>query len=172
MSRESTGTTPRTTPILLLALTLLSAAAAGAGTGVDAVMPHYEQIRQRLVLDSVEGIAAPAGKIRAELQNLRADLSPEAAGVPGEKLEEIAGLLPAAIEAAAELETARTLEEARRALYALSKPLVRWRQAAGEGPVVAWCSMKRHSWLQPEGTEIGNPYYGQAMASCGEVLDG
>jgi hypothetical protein len=32
---------------------------------------------------------------------------------------------------------------------------------------VAYCSMSGKSWLQ-KGKEILNPYYGTAMASCGE----
>ena len=32
--------------------------------------------------------------------------------------------------------------------------------------------MKQQSWLQPkEEEEIGNPYYGQKMASCGTILE-
>ena len=65
---------------------------------------------------------------------------------------------------------ATDLEAARDAFHALSKPLVRWRKGAGEGPVVVYCAMKDRSWLQSADDEIGNPYYGQAMARCGEVV--
>ena len=36
-------------------------------------------------------------------------------------------------------------------------------------PAVAFCSMTQKVWLQPSG-EIGNPYYGQSMARCGEFV--
>jgi hypothetical protein len=42
--------------------------------------------------------------------------------------------------------------------------------AAGEGPAVLYCSMKKRSWLQPDGETTGNPYYGREMPSCGEVI--
>lgn len=60
--------------------------------------------------------------------------------------------------------------EARAAMGELSKPLVRFREmATGEKPVVVYCSMEKKSWLQPEG-EIGDPYLGQKMATCGQVV--
>jgi hypothetical protein len=30
--------------------------------------------------------------------------------------------------------------------------------------------MHKKSWLQPAGDEIGNPYAGQSMPKCGEVV--
>ena len=39
-----------------------------------------------------------------------------------------------------------------------------------ELPVVMYCSMAKKSWLQLAGGEIGNPYYGQSMARCGEAV--
>jgi hypothetical protein len=35
--------------------------------------------------------------------------------------------------------------------------------------VVVYCAMAEKVWIQPKG-EIGNPYYGQSMARCGEVV--
>ena len=35
-------------------------------------------------------------------------------------------------------------------------------------PVVAYCSMARHSWLQATGP-ISNPYFGATMRTCGEI---
>ena len=78
--------------------------------------------------------------------------------------------------AAEALTGASDLGTARDAFYALSKPLVRWRaavvasgRAEDELPVVVYCSMAKRSWLQPAGT-IGNPYHGQALAECGEIV--
>jgi hypothetical protein len=64
---------------------------------------------------------------------------------------------------------AKTLDAARDGLYALSKPLVRWRQGVADGgrPAVAYCPMHKRSWLQPDG-EIGNPYGG--MPRCGSIV--
>ena len=36
-------------------------------------------------------------------------------------------------------------------------------------PQVVYCSMAKHSWLQPKG-EVSNPYYAdEAMRTCGEI---
>ena len=51
--------------------------------------------------------------------------------------------------------------------------MVRYRaEVEGERPAVGYCPMAAKSWLQLDGEEIGNPYYGQSMASCGEVVEG
>lgn len=166
----------RTKLLILIVATLLlvpaMAATAASAAGMDALMPHYEAIRVQLVQDSTEGVAEPAKKLREALETLRADLSAESAGVPADKLAEVESLLPEAIEAAKKLEKAEGIEPVRGAFYELTKPLVRWRQASGGGPVVAYCPMKKQSWLQPDGDTIGNPYYGQMMATCGEIVEG
>jgi len=158
--------------LLFLTLVLLTStvAVAETGDGLGAVIPDYEQIRLALVADSLDGVAAPASALRETGERLNADLSAARAGVPPAKLDEVKALLPEVIEAARQLETAETLEAARDAFYALSKPLVRWRQVAGEGPAVVYCSMARRSWLQPGDEAISNPYYGEEMATCGEVV--
>ncbi len=38
-----------------------------------------------------------------------------------------------------------------------------------EGTTVVFCPMAKKAWIQPEG-EIGNPYLGQEMPTCGEVV--
>ena len=61
------------------------------------------------------------------------------------------------------------LEAARSAFYALSMPMVQWREGLAEGsrPSVAYCPMHKKSWLQP-GSKIGNPYGG--MPGCGKIV--
>lgn len=158
--------------LLFLSLVLLTpwAAVADAGGGLEAVMPDYERIREALVADSQTGVAAPAAALRTIAENLKAGLTAARAGVPAEKLGEVEALLPEVIAAARALEDAETLEAARDAFFALTKPLVRWRQAAGEGPAVVFCAMAKRSWLQTDDEGIGNPYYGGEMSTCGEIV--
>jgi hypothetical protein len=161
----------KTLPTLLaLALGLLIPGVATAEDGLGAVLPDYEQIRQALVNDSLAGVAAPAASLRETVESLSANLSAARAGVPAAKLSEVESLLPEVIEAARALETAESLDAARDAFYALSKPLVRWRQAAEEGPAVAFCPMAKRSWLQPGDQEIRNPYLGKDMSNCGRIV--
>jgi hypothetical protein len=156
--------------LLFLALVLVTPGIATAVDGLGAVLPDYEQIRQALVADSLAGVAAPAAALRETAESLEADLSAARAGVPAAKLSEVESLLPEVIEAARALETAESLDAARDAFYALSKPLVRWRQAADEGPAVAFCPMAKRSWLQPGDQEIRNPYLGKDMSTCGQIV--
>lgn len=164
------------TPYLLLffaAMLLAPAtfAADGESTAFDQVIEHYEAARLALINDTTDGIAEHGKEIRTLLDQLSSKWSPAAAGVGADMAEDIRGLLPDLSEAATALSTATSIEAARDAFYDLSKPLVRWRKAAdGDKPVVAYCSMAKRSWLQPEG-ELGNPYYGQSMLRCGEVVD-
>ena len=141
-------------------------------TAFDQVAEHYEAVRLALTNDTTEDISKQGKEIEAILKQLSTEWSPEAAGVRADMAEDVQGLLPKLSEAAAALAGATSLDAARDAFYELSKPLVRWRKAAnGDKPVVAYCSMAKRSWLQPDG-KLGNPYYGQSMLRCGEVVDG
>lgn len=153
-----------------LSLVLLAASPAAAKPAWTAVTSHYETIRQALVNDSLAGVAEHATMLGDEIEALRGDLTAARAGVPADSLAKVEGLLPEAAAAAGELAAAGDLAAARDAFYALTKPLVRWRQAAGSGPAVAYCTMLKRSWLQPAGTAMGNPYYGRQMADCGEIV--
>jgi hypothetical protein len=155
-----------------LATMLVAAAApaAAAPAGFGGLLEDYEAVRQALVADDLAAMRTPAGELAAAIGHLGHHLTAEAAGVPGGKLEEVRALLPEIEGAAGRLAAAGDLAAARDAFYALSKPLVRWRRAAGAGPAVVYCSMKKRSWLQPTAEAIGNPYYGQEMATCGEVV--
>ena len=141
---------------LALILTFLAgvvpALAAAPAKGFDTALGHYEAIRKALLADSLSGVAGNAAAIQKQ-----------APSAPGNLRQEITA-------AAGKLAATKDLTAAREAFYGLSRPMVRWREAAGsKSTVVAWCSMSKKSWLQPAG-EIGNPYYGKEMPRCGEVV--
>ncbi len=166
----------RNTPFVLLLLASMLAASAtlaadGESSAFDQVTGHYEAVRLALTNDTADGISEQGKRIEAILEQLSTEWSPAAAGVRADMAEDVRGLLPELSRATAALTAAPNLEAARDAFFDLSKPLVRWRKAAdGDKPVVAYCPMVKRSLLQPEG-ELGNPYYGQSMLSCGEVVD-
>lgn len=146
---------------LAAALLTLPAMAASPDADLQSLLTPYEAVRTALVQDDLEAVRAPAETLRDAIERLHQ--SPEkgaASELPFDKLE----------MAAEKLAGATDLEAARDAFHDLSKPLVHWRKEAGEGPVVVYCSMKERSWLQSADDEIGNPYYGQAMARCGQVV--
>jgi Protein of unknown function (DUF3347) len=72
--------------------------------------------------------------------------------------------------AADKIAGAKDIEAARTAFGDLSDAVIAL--AGGKSPggdvKVAFCPMARKSWLQ-KGEAIQNPYYGQAMATCGEI---
>lgn len=167
----------RTSVLILAALILAPSLWAAPSdpaptTAFSQVLASYETARLALTEDLNEGVAEQGREILNILQELAADWSTEAAGIRPVMADDVRALLPELTRAAAALAAADDLDASRDAFYALSKPLVRWRKAAvGERPVVVYCPMSRRSWLQDEG-ELGNPYHGQAMPHCGEVVDG
>jgi hypothetical protein len=132
-------------------------------------MEHYDAIRVALVADSMNGVNLHGKEIAAELRALQADFSPDRAGTTGEAAAIVEEKLPEMIAAADAIAEAKSLEAARDGLYALSKPMVRWREGVSQSgrPSVAYCPMHKRSWLQP-GEEIGNPYGG--MPRCGSIV--
>lgn len=139
-----------------------------------AVFEHYEAVRTTLFLDGTEGVASQAEALAAETEGLERDLSSGVVGAAGDPAGNAAvrELLPEIRHRARELAAAATLEEARAALAELTKPLVRWRKllAGDDLPVVVYCPMSQKAWLQPEGEELANPYHGESMARCGDVV--
>ena len=157
--------------VLIVALATVFGGPLGAagGTAFDSVMEHYEPVRLALLEDSMDGVNAQGKAIAAELRALEADFSAERVGASGEVAAVVEEKLDEMIAAADTIATAESLEAARDGIYALTKPMVRWRQgvAVTGRPAVAYCSMHKRSWLQADG-QIGNPYGG--MPGCGEIV--
>ena len=153
-----------------LALAASAFASAQEPSGYKAVAGHYEAIRQALLNDSTEGAAAHAESIRQEAERLLQGFDAASASVPAERSAECLEILPEIQNAAAWLASAGTLDETREVFGELSKAMVRYRQMlTNPDSVVVYCSMAEEVWIQPKG-EIGNPYYGQSMARCGEIV--
>ena len=152
-------------PALVSILTLLTlAAAAGASSSAtfDEILKPYEAVRLALLEDTVDGVGERAAAIRKEAE-AAADADSTADDVRP-LLEKIAGF-------AGDLAEASDLETARGAFYEISKMLVQYRsKVSGDDlPVVMYCPMAKKSWLQLAG-EVGNPYHGQSMPRCGNVV--
>ena len=164
---------PRRLAILVTALLLAALPAASHAddrTAFAQVVQNYEAARLSLINDSTRGVAERGREIVATIEGLAEDFSAKRAGIDAAQSEEVRSLLPLLREAATALADASDLDVARDAFYDLSKALVRWRKAAVvEVPAVAYCPMAKRSWLQPEG-DLGNPYYGQSMLTCGDVV--
>lgn len=160
------------TMALMLALTvsLPGMAADGGESAFERITGHYETIRLSLVRDSVDGVAAEAEAIGRIAESLRAGFEPVEAGILDQRQAELEHLLPSLEAGAIAVSDAEGIDAVRARFAELSKSLVAYRQMTPDPePVVVFCPMAQKVWLQPEG-EIGNPYHGQSMVRCGEVV--
>ncbi len=165
--------------ILLATLLLLTALPAraheghkeNADTAFAAVFHHYEALWQALAVDDGESVAKHAEGMREAADAIAADFSAEQAGLAkGVDAEKAAKHFDDVAKAALLLGSTTDLAGAREAFYEVSKPLVRLNELlAGERMKVVYCSMAKKSWLQRQ-EKIANPYFGGAMADCGEVV--
>ena len=110
----------------------------------------YESIRQSLLTASVAGVKSNASRL---VSDASASKQPDIAA------------------RAEELAKSSNIESARHAFAALSDAMIAYRTAGNEHPKpqIVYCSMAKHSWLQPKG-KISNPYFADAsMRGCGEA---
>ncbi len=143
---------------------------ASSETLFTALLEPYERIRLDLVQDRGENVQAQARRLQQVAREMASVEEPERLAVGASRVPEVQRLVPELEAAAAKLVAAETMEQRRLALAELTRPLVRYRGLVeGERPLVAYCSMAKRAWLQPAG-EIGNPYMGQRMPGCGEVV--
>lgn len=110
---------------------------------------HYEQVRVALSSDKFAAVAGPATA-----------LAPAAEAIGGARAKASAEPLAAA----------KDIEGARKHFGELSDVLVPLFLAEGiEGAHAFMCAMKGKSWVQ-RGEKVENPYYGNAMLTCGSAL--
>lgn len=159
--------------LLIISLSLIPAALRGTesdGSVYQDMSSHYEAIRLALLGDSLERVDEHAKAILEQATELAEGFSPAKAGVPESQGGDFEVALQEIQTAASSLAAAGDLVSAREDFFALTKPMVRYRKPSGTGgTIVAYCSMAQKAWIQPEG-DIGNPYMGQKMPKCGEIV--
>jgi len=154
---------------LLLAASLVSATPAAEITAFATIVDHYEAIRLVLIEDSTEGVAEHAEAISKTARALKANYSDAAAGVKTGSGAAVKALLPEIEDRAIEVSRSSDIETLRNEMAELTQPLVRWHELVdGPRPVVAYCSMVKKAWIQPD-ESIGNPY-APYMLRCGEIV--
>ena len=133
---------------------------------------HYEAIRLVLLADSVEDMTEHAKAIEDLAKDLLEDFDAASASVPDEDTATFEAALEEIRSAASDLSATDGLASAREHFFALARPMARYRKLSGDqSSIVAYCSMAQKAWIQPDG-ELGNPYMGQQMPKCGEVVGG
>lgn len=152
---------------LIAALALAgSAVAEGEDAAFESLFENYDRIRTQLASDSLQGVpelSVSLGTTALRLEEAekgREDYSPCC-----DALGQIA-------RAADEIAASETLEQARVAFGALSKPMIRYRErVAATGFTTIHCSISDASWLQRQGDQVGNPYMGSKMPRCGTPVE-
>ena len=153
--------------LLTTPATIKSEEAAGP---YQTIVTHYEAIRLVLLADSIEGVAKHAKAIEEKATDLLEDVDAASSSMPEGDRATLKTAMEEIRAVASELKAADNLESARELFFDLTKPLARYRKlSADQTTVVAYCPMAQKAWIQPEG-EIGNPYMGQQMPRCGEVV--
>jgi protein SCO1/2 len=140
---------PDSAPARRLSRPAPAPAAASAATGT--LIEAYLRLHQALADDRMETV----GQDALALANATVKIGSPAATVR------------AAVNPFAQ---ARDLRAAREAFGILSEAIIALvGDALPDGLAIAYCPMARKFWLQ-RGSEVQNPYYGQAMVDCGSVV--
>jgi hypothetical protein len=154
---------------LLMLPGLMSAEDAGS-THYEEMAGYYEAIRLALLADSMDGVTEDAKALEEKASSLLQNITRDQAGVSAHDLENYAAAVGDTEIAARKLAEASDLDAAREEFFVLTKPMAKHRKLAGdETTIVAYCPMAQKAWIQPD-REIGNPYMGQEMPTCGEVV--
>ena len=137
---------------LVLVALVTTAGAARAGDPVLALLDPYFRIQDALVDDRIDTIKADAALVAKGA----AGLGDDGKGI---------------VAAAAELEKAGSISDARLAFGKLSDAVIAYSEQTktnpGDDVVAMYCPMVKKSWMQ-KGEKVRNPYYGKAMPGCGE----
>jgi hypothetical protein len=158
--------------VVVAGMSALPAFSAGAVGSVPfaELSGHYEAIRLTLLEDSKSGVAEHARQLSEAAANLREDLAADRAGDQADDRDAFVEALAEIEASAARLAESADLEAAREELFVLTRPMAKYRKLTGDQTtIVAYCSMAQKAWIQPQG-ELGNPYMGQRMPRCGEVV--
>ena len=139
-------------PGIMLAAGITASQASEPSEAMKAIVSSYLDIQKQLVADKTDTIKVQAHAI-------------------GEQASQMGQVGAPLATAAANVEKAADLKSAREAFGALSDAVIAAAKADGwtdvSGLKLAYCPMVKRSWLQAENT-LQNPYYGRAMAGCGE----
>jgi len=163
--------TRRQLPALVVGLMFLAGANAHADakqfdSAMGPILAAYLEIHDALAADTLEGVAEQARSIEESAKSL------DPTHLAGEHADHYKMVPQKLGEAAAAMQKATDLAQAREALKGLSKPMAMWATMSKPAGVnVVYCPMAKASWLQ-KGHEIRNPYNGASMPKCGEIVSG
>lgn len=153
--------------ILVLAIVLFVPTTVFAGSfneQMNAILVDYLKIQKLLASDQTTGIQNLAKAIHDNSKKLSLSEAPKNFGDHFKNV-------PTQIQSSSlQLSQGKTIEDMRTAFKELSRPIANWVEMINpEDAKVYFCSMAKASWVQKSET-VMNPYYGQKMLACGELV--
>lgn len=161
----------KNTSVLLLLVVIATSSLLLAGTerfdsAMQPILEEYLKIHETLTQDKIDGATRAAAQIVILSKALDAET------VTGEHQGDFKDLPTKIKRAAQDLEKQKDIGPMREAFKALSKPMAMWASMSRPKDVyVMYCPMAKSSWLQKD-KAIRNPYQGQEMLTCGEIVEG
>jgi hypothetical protein len=135
---------------------------------VKTILPAYLSIREALSADSIKDVDKNASLISNILKERITKAQKE------KKSKEYIATLQSLVDNAGRLsEKDVPIKRVRSNFGTFSDLFVTWLRSnisakeAGKYQVF-YCSMANHNWIQKDGEEISNPFYGSSMSGCGE----
>jgi hypothetical protein len=152
--------------LMLFATTTLFA---NTKTTFQTMTDSYGAIRHALAADSMTNVNAQATAIATAADASLKKFDAKSFGVTPDGAAKAKAQLANISTHAKKVAASKDLKTARDAFAGLSTAMIEIRNvAAGAKPAVAFCSMAKSQWLQPD-ANIENPFLGPKMAKCGEV---
>ncbi|MBS1917531.1 MAG: DUF3347 domain-containing protein [Bacteroidetes bacterium] len=133
---------------------------------LSVILNDYYEVRNALVSSDAAGASAKAGELLTAISTVNPDLLPRA----GQKA--FAGLKDKLAFDARHISESKDITHQREHFAGLSVNMIALAQKAklSASPIYqAFCPMKKSYWLTSE-SSIKNPYYGNAMLGCGQII--
>jgi hypothetical protein len=135
--------------------------------GTASLLNSYYEVKNALINADAEAAAAKAGQL------IKASNSYDLKTLPEAKVNAFIAIQKSLTGDAEHIKTTKELNKQREYFAALSQHVYAMAQLvklSGHPVYQQYCAMKKMYWLSSEAS-IKNPYYGNAMLSCGRITE-
>ncbi|BFG71204.1 hypothetical protein KACHI17_20850 [Sediminibacterium sp. KACHI17] len=153
--------------LLIIIMLLISKMGIGQTASLQELLRQYLDLKNQLVESNAANAQKSATVLNGKIENLSAQALSEKEAKAFSSLKDVLN------KHAKELSSQSDLAKQRVAFAALSQPMIDLFKIVSvkeSSLYVDYCPMKKAYWLSTEKT-IRNPYYGNAMLSCGSIKE-
>lgn len=153
--------------LLIIIMLLISKMGIGQTASLQELLRQYLDLKNQLVESNAANAQKLATLLNGKIENLSAQALSEKEAKAFSSLKDVLN------KHAKELSSQSDLAKQRVAFAALSQPMIDLFKIVSvkeSSLYVDYCPMKKAYWLSTEKT-IRNPYYGNAMLSCGSIKE-